>query len=145
MEASKQKLIELLKTQMRLEKKAAKACADKGKMVDNPIAKSLLYEIQLDSLKHAKLLQSLADVLQKAPPDLWRYRIRRYADCLAAGKALEEHAAIEQAMVKYTEDALKQVDDDGARIILHHILEDEKRHRQALRTTIERCFMIGPK
>lgn len=144
METSKPKLIEMLKAQIRLERKAAKACADKEKMLDNPIAKSLLYEMQLDSLKHAKILQSLADALKKRPSDLWSYKIEKYVDSLAARKAMEEHVAIEQGMLKYTEDVLKQVKDEGARVILQHILEDEKKHHQALKTILARSFRISP-
>lgn len=143
METSKSKLIEVLKTQIRLERKAAKACAEKEKMLDNPIAKSLLYEMQIDSLKHAKILQSLADALKKRPLDLWSYKIEKYVDSLAARKAMEEHVDIEQRMLKYTEDILKQVKDEGARVILQHILEDEKKHHQSLKTILARSFRIG--
>jgi len=144
METSKPKLIEVLKPQIRLERRAAKACAEMEKILDNPVAKSLLYEMQLDSLKHAKILQSLVNALQKRPSDLWSYRIEKYVDSLAARKALEEHVAMEQGMLKYIEDVLKQVKDEGARVILQHILEDEKKHHQALKTTLARLFGIGP-
>lgn len=144
METSKSKLIGLLKTQVRLERKAAKACAEKEKMLDNPVAKSLLHEMRLDSLKHAKILQSLADALQKRPLDLWSYGMKKYVDSLAARKALEEHVIMEQAMLEYTESVLKQAEDEGARIILQHILEDEKKHHQALKTILARSSRIGP-
>ncbi|MFQ6129740.1 MAG: hypothetical protein ACE5OT_02885, partial [Candidatus Hadarchaeaceae archaeon] len=141
---SKPKLIEVLKTQIRLEQKAAKACAKKEKMLDNPVAKSLLHEIRLDSLKHAIILQSLADALQKRPLDLWSYGIKKYVDSLAVRKALEEHVTIEQAMLEYTESILKQVEDEGARVILQHVLEDEKKHHQALKIILTRSFKVGP-
>jgi bacterioferritin (cytochrome b1) len=141
METSKPKLIETLKKQIKLERKAAKACADKEKMVDNPVAKSLLYEMQLDSLKHSKILQSLVDALQKRPVDLWSYRIAKYVDSRAARKALEEHVTIERGMLEYTEAVLKQVEDEGARVILQHILDDEKKHHQALKTILARSSL----
>ena len=144
METSKPKLIEVLKAQIRLERKAAKACAENEKMLDNPVAKSLLYEMRLDSLKHAKILQSLANALQKRPLNLWSYGIKKYVDSLAVRKALEEHVTIEQAMLEYTESVLRQVEDEGARIILQHILEDEKKHHQALKTILARSFRVGP-
>ena len=144
MATSKPKLIEVLKTQIRLERKAAKACAEKEKMLENPVAKSLLHEIRLDSLKHAIILQSLADALQKRPLNLWSYGIKKYVDSLAVRKALEEHVAIEQTMLEYTESILRQVEDEGARVILQHILEDEKKHHQALKTILARSFRVGP-
>jgi len=144
MATSKPKLIEVLKTQIRLERKAAKACTEKEKMLDNPVAKSLLHEIRLDSLKHAIILQSLADALQKRPLNLWSYGIKKYVDSLAVRKALEEHVAIEQTMLEYTESILRQVEDEGARVILQHILEDEKKHHQALKTILARSFRVGP-
>jgi len=144
MKTSKSKLIGLLKTQIRLERKAAKACAEKEKMLDNPITKSLLHEMRLDSLKHAKILQSLAGALQKRPLDLWSYGMKKYVDSLAARKALEEHVTMEQAMLEYTESVLKQAEDEGARIILQHILEDEKKHHQALKTILARSYRVGP-
>jgi len=144
METSKSKLIELIRTQIRLERKATKACAEKEKMLDNPVAKSLLHEMRLDSLKHAIILQSLADALQKRPLDLWSYGIKKYVDSLAARKALEEHVTIEQAMLKYTESALKQVEDEGAKVILQHILGDEKKHHHAIKTILARFSKIGP-
>ena len=144
MATSKPKLIEVLKTQIRLERKAAKACVEKEKMLENPVAKSLLHEIRLDSLKHAIILQSLADALQKRPLDLWSYGIKKYVDSLAVRKALEEHVAIERTMLEYTESILRQVEDEGARVILQHILEDEKKHHQALKTILARSFRVGP-
>jgi len=36
------------------------------------------------------------------------------------------------------------VEDKGARIILQHILEDEKRHHQAIKTILAQSFRIGP-
>lgn len=144
MGASKSKLIEVLKTQIRLERKAAKACAEKEKMLDNPVAKSLLDEMRLDSLKHAKILQSLVDALQKRPLDLWSYGMKKYVDSIAARKALEEHVTMEQAMLEYTESVLNQTEDEGAKVILQHILEDEKKHHQALKTILARSYRVGP-
>ena len=141
---SQKTLIEMMKKQIEIEKAAREKIRKQEKKLDNVAAKLLLYEMRLDTNKHTKILQAILDVIGKVPERLWDYRVNKYVDSLVAKRTLEEHMKIETEMLSRVEKEIKETKDEGIKLLLQHIAEDEKKHHKVLQTILERAYKIGP-
>lgn len=137
-------LIKTLEKHRQLELKNIKICQEREKQLKNPAAQLMMYQIRMDSTKHAHILQKLIEFIEEGTPEhLWNYRADRYIGQLSAEEELKKHAELEKEMILAHEDTIKNSDDPGIRMILQYIVEDEKRHHKIIMTMIKNLTSLG--
>jgi len=142
----KEKLIQLVKKQIGIERELVKRIGEMEKKVGNAAAKMLLLEMRLDSQKHAGILTSILKVLRGVPPSqtIWEYRLESYVDPFVVKKELENHMKMETAVLTHVEEEIKQTKDEGLKLLLQHIADDEKKHHKILETIVKYSYKINP-
>jgi bacterioferritin (cytochrome b1) len=142
--ASNEKLIQLIKKQIEIENEHVKRLTDLENKTDNAAAKLLLLEMKLDSQKHAGILDGILKVISGVPPSktLWDYRLESYVDQLTVKKALENHIKMETDVLNQVQEQIRQTDDEGIRLLLQHIADDEKKHHKILETIVKNAYKI---
>jgi len=113
-------------------------------MVHDITAKLLLTEMKFDARKHETILQGILDVISHNDVSLWDHRIQSYVDRQMVKKELEKHVKIEQETLNLAKEQINHTDDDGIKLLLQHILEDEDRHHNLLKTIINNSYKINP-
>ncbi len=141
---SKDKLIELIKKQIEIEKKIGKSVEKQLETVDTAAAKLLLTEMKYDAKKHASILQGILDVIADSDVLLWDYKLNSYVDKLVVEKELERHIEIEQDTLNLVKEEIDKTNDGGIKLLLQHIAEDEDRHHTLLRTIVNNSYKISP-
>ncbi|MFX0173303.1 MAG: ferritin family protein [Candidatus Hodarchaeota archaeon] len=143
--ANSTEIIETLEKNYQLELTNVKICQEKEKELKNPGAKLMLYQIRMDSTKHAHILKTLIDIIKEGTPALlWDYRVDRYIGQAKAEDTLREHADLEKEMIQSHEKMMNEIDDPGIKKILKEIVEDEKRHHKVIMDVIQQLLDLGP-
>jgi len=132
------KLIKLIKEQIEIEKENVRQVGETEKKVGNAAAELFLNVIKLDSKKHADILNGLLKVLRGIPPSktLWEHRMESYIDPFVVKRELENHVEREDAMIVRVEEEIKQTEDEGLKLLLQHIADDERKHHKILQTVM---------
>jgi len=145
MEAN-EKLIQLIKQQVKIENEHVKRITELEKKCDNAAARLLLLEMRLDSQKHAGILDGILKVLSGVPSSktLWDYKIESYVDQLAVKKELENHVKMETDVLNHVQEEIRQTNDEGLKLLLQHIADDEKKHHKILETIVKNAYKIKP-
>lgn len=142
---SEQTLIDLIKRQIEVERGFVTSVEKEIKNTHNVAARLLLLETQKDSEKHAMILEGILDVISKKDSKpLWDTLIESYVDKLVVKKNLENHIKTEEEMLEHIEREMKKTDDEGIKLLLGHIAEDEKKHHKILETVIKEAYKINP-
>jgi len=143
---TRERLIELIRAQIKVEKENVRQVTETEKKVDNAAAKLSLLEIRLDSQKHADILNGILEVLSGVPPSqtLWEYRLSSYIDPFLVKKELENHEKREARMIDHVEEEIKQTKDEGIKLLLQHVLEDERKHHKILETIVKHLHKVNP-
>jgi len=104
-----------------------------------------LLEIRLDSQKHADILNGILEVLRGVPPSktLWEYRIESYIDPFVVKRELESHIKREDEMLDHVEKEIKQTKDEGLKLLLQHIADDERKHHDILEAIVKHLHKIN--
>ncbi len=140
----KKELMETLEKHRQLELDNIKMCQEKESQLKNPAAKLMLYQIRMDSTKHAHILKTLVAILKEDTPDnIWDYRADRYAGQLLTESELKKHAELEKEMIDKHENTIKNSNNPGINMILQHIVEDEKRHHTIIMDMIKSLSNLG--
>jgi hypothetical protein len=147
--SSEKDLTDLVQAQIKLENTTAKKIADLEKATANLAAKLFLAEMRFDTEKHAKILQTMLDVMKQkksetAAKTLWSTKIHSYVDTLVAKKMLEDHQAVEMQMLQHVEEEMRKTDDDALKLLFQHIADDEKKHHKIMDTILRKAFAMGP-
>jgi rubrerythrin len=138
------KLVKTLEKHRQLELNNIKICQKREKQLKNPAAQLMMYQIRMDSTKHAHILKKLIEFIEEGTPEhIWLYRVDRYIGQLSAGEELKKHAELEKEMILAHEDTIKNSNDPGIKMILQHIVEDEKRHHKIIMTMIRNLTSLG--
>ncbi|MFW9935226.1 MAG: ferritin family protein [Candidatus Thorarchaeota archaeon] len=135
-----ERLIELLETQLTLEKEAARALRKEMNDIDHLGIKVLFEICAADSTKHATMVQMLLDALKKEKPtpsdsdektymSTWRQRNQGL-------EAIKQHINREEKMIELIKDEILATDDQVLKAILEHIVKDEERHHKILKEEI---------
>lgn len=143
----KSEIIEMLENYRELELMNIKKCQEKEEKLTSPSAKLMVYQIRIDSTKHAHILQTLIDMIKADTPEseyYWDFIKDRYVGKLVAEKAIQEHIEIEKEMVKSCKELLKKVDNPGLEAMLRFMFEDEKMHSKLLEDVAEKISKLGP-
>jgi len=146
---SEGELTTLIKAQIKLEKSTTEKIQKLEKSTANLAAKLFLAEMRFDTEKHAKILQTMLDLLKQKEPEmasktLWNTKIHSYVDTLVAKKMLEEHVKVETNMLKQVEEEMTKTEDDALKLLLQHIADDEKKHHKIMETILKKAFKMGP-
>ena len=154
---SEEELTTLIKAQIKLEKSTTEKIQELEKSTANLAAKLLLAEMKFDTEKHAKILQTMLDLMKqrsegmpsKAHLDalttkLWDAKIDSYVDTLVAKKMLEDHVMVETNMLKQVEEEMKKTEDDALKLLFQHIADDEKKHHKIMETILKKAYEMGP-
>ncbi len=134
-------LSSLVKGQIELEKKIAEKLRKLEQRVDSVAARLLIREMQLDTRKHAEILEEVSKLIG-APKSLWDYTIHIDADKRAVRKELEEHVKAEEKMMKQIEREAGKTEDEALRLLLGNFAEDEKKHHRYLETILDKVYKI---
>jgi bacterioferritin (cytochrome b1) len=142
-------LLDIVQTQIKLEKTTAKKIVKLEKATANLAAKLFLAEMRFDTEKHAKILQTMLDIMKQKDPEiatrtLWDTKIHSYVDALVAKKMLEDHVKIETNMLKHVEEEMRRTDDDALKLLLKHIADDERKHHKIMETILKKAYEMGP-
>lgn len=142
---TEQTLVELLKEQLQIEKNFVEAVDSEIESVHNVAARLLLLETKKDSEKHALIIEGILQTVRKGESKpLWDTLQDSYVDKMVVRRKLENHVETETAMLEHIEKELKEAKDEGIRLLLKHIADDEKKHHEILRTVIREAYKIKP-
>lgn len=141
---SNENLVKLIKQQIEIENEHVKHITELEKTVDSAAARLLLLEMKFDSQKHAGILEGILTVLAGIPPSktMWEYRVESYVDQLAVRKALEAHVKMETDVLNHVHEEIRQTDDEGIKLLLQNIADDEKKHHKILETIVKNAYKI---
>jgi len=139
----KKRLIELIKNQLEIEKKVEKNIEKQIETVHTAAAKLLLTEMKYDAGKHTVLLQGILEVIENSDACLWDCKLDSYVDRLLVKKELEKHLAIEQKTLDMVKEEISQTKDEGLKLLLEHIAEDEDKHHALLKTIISNSYKMS--
>jgi len=114
--------------------------------VNTSAAKLLLAEMRLDSKKHEAILTEVLSMLEGKPQPrlLWEARIESFVDMQVMKKELEHHIELETAMLRDTEEEIKETPDEALKTLLTHIAEDEKKHHKNIELIIRKSYSFSP-
>ncbi|MFX1491732.1 MAG: ferritin family protein [Promethearchaeota archaeon] len=128
-------LIELLETQLRLEKESARALRKEMKDIDHLGIKVLFEICAADSTKHASMVQMILDAIKKGElsretfTSTWKQRNQGL-------EAIKQHIDREKKMISLIKDEVLATDDKILKVLLKHILADEERHHKILKDEV---------
>ena len=142
-------LVDMVGVQIKLEKATATKIKELESATANLAAKLFLAEMRYDTEKHAKILQTMLDVMNQKKPEmtsktLWDTKIHSYVDTFVAKKMLEDHVKTETNMLRHVEEEMKRTDDDALKLLLKHIADDEKKHHKIMESILSKAFEMGP-
>jgi rubrerythrin len=143
---NREELVRLIKKQVEIEKDQVTRLAQLQKRVHTAGAQILLYEMELDSQKHASLLSGILKALKGVPlsKTLWDYRIDSYVDELVVKNELQNHMKTETDILDHIEKETEQTADHGLKLLLQNIAEDEKKHHKILQSIVRYSYELIP-
>ncbi|MFQ5820546.1 MAG: hypothetical protein ACE5I5_11205 [Candidatus Heimdallarchaeota archaeon] len=85
-------LLTMLEEYRELELRNIKKCQEIEDQLRSTGAKLMLFQIRMDSAKHAHILQNLIDMVKIGETEyLWDYTIDSYVDQISIEEVLQEH------------------------------------------------------
>jgi rubrerythrin len=143
---NREELVRLIKKQIEIEKDQVTRLAQLQKKVHTAAAQILLCEMELDSQKHASILSGILKALKGVPlsKTLWDYRIDSYVDELVVKNELQNHMKMETDILDHIEKETEQTADQGLKLLLQNIAEDEKKHHKILQTIVRYSYKFIP-
>lgn len=142
---SNDKLVELVKKQINIEKTFVETANKQMETVHNVAARLLLLETKKDSEKHALILEGILEVIgQENAKPLWDTLQDSYVDKIVVRRSLESHIKTELTMLESVRKQIKETKDEGIKLLLEHIASDEEKHHKILQTVIKQAYKIKP-
>jgi len=138
-------VVDLIKKQKRSEEAMVEVVESLEKKVHNEAARLLLSELRFDSTKHAHICEQILKALDKTKPDmLWDARIDSYVDMQVVKRELEKHVKLEESMMKDVEKIIATTKDEAIKLLLSHIVEDEKKHHKNVQLVVQKSYALAP-
>jgi rubrerythrin len=113
-----------IKQQKEFEEKTAKSLTPIYEQAQNPLIKTLIHSLILDTMKHAEIYQMLLDLNTTA-------LVGKESEELGE-KEIAKHLKEEAFMLKQTAEISKTIKDKHIKEILTNIMEDEEKHHRIL-------------
>jgi bacterioferritin (cytochrome b1) len=144
---SEKELFNLIESQIKIEKSTTKKIKEFEEGIANLAAKLLLAEMRLDTEKHAKILETMLNYLKTYASDLaskkfWQIETSEYMDALTTENLLKKHITVETKMLEHVKKAIKKTDDEAVKLLFKHIIDDEKKHHEIMKTILKKAFKI---
>ena len=141
--------VKMVEAQITLEKSTAQKVKELEDANVNLAAKLFLAEMRFDTEKHAKILQTMLDIIKLKDPEvaretLWSTKVSSYIDPIVAKRMLEDHIAVETNMLKHVEEEIRKTDDEALKLLLKHIADDEIKHHKIMETILKKAYKMGP-
>ena len=140
----KEELIKLIERQVKIEKQVAHSVDKQLEMADCAAAKLLLTEMKFDARKHASILEGILEYIGESDTVLWDKKINSYVDKQVLKEELQKHIEIEKHTLNLTKEEITKTDDEGIKLLLTHIAEDEDRHHKLLKTVVTNSYKLAP-
>ena len=137
----KEELIKLIERQVKIEKQVANSVDKQLEMVDSAAAKLLL---KFDARKHASILEGILEYIGESDTVLWDKKINSYVDRQVLKRELQKHIEIEKHTLDLAKEEITKTDDEGIKLLLTHIAEDEDRHHKLLKTVVTNSYKLTP-
>ncbi len=138
MEIAKNELLTMLEEYRELELRNIKKCQEQEEQIKSTGAKLMLFQIRMDSAKHAHILQNLIDMVKIGETEyLWDYKIDRNVDQISVEKVLQEHINMEQEMIKRCHGLITKTDNVKLKAVLQLLIEEEKIHEKLLTDVVK--------
>ena len=118
---NRKKFEELIKNWIMLEENTITTASDLMGQSDNPMVKTMIDLVKLDSEKHKRILETIRLSLNSAVTFTTD-------DLKIVDSFIEKHAAMEKNAVSTAEQALAMGSLPLPKLLLSHLLEDEKSH-----------------
>ena len=134
-------LSNLIEEQIKLEKEIVNKFGILEGRVDSIAARLLIREMQLDTKKHAEILEAALKVIG-GPKSFWEFTIDVEADKRTVKRELEEHVKAEGTMMRQIDEEMKKTKDEALKLLLNHFLEDEKKHHKSLEIIINKAYKM---
>jgi rubrerythrin len=136
--------MQLIAQQISVEGEQVKRLTDLRKMVGTATARLLLLEMRLDSEKHAAILTEMLEILRGMPPgtSLWEHKLEDYVDKALAKREFEENVKIESDVLAHLKEELKHTKDEGLKLLLQNIEEDENKHHRIIQVLVKNLYEI---
>jgi len=134
-------LSDLIRGQIKLEKEIAEKLRKLEQRVDSVAARLMIREMQLDTKKHAEILEEALKVMG-GPKSFWDYTIHIDADKRAVKNELQEHIRAEEKMMSQIEEEAKKTDDEALKLLLKHFAEDENKHHKYLKIILDKTYKM---
>lgn len=142
---SQETLVELIRKQIALERGFVASVETEINNIHTVAARLLLLETLKDSEKHALILEGILRVIrEKDAKPLWDTLQDSYVDKLVVKRNLERHLKTETEMLEHIKKETKATDDEGVKLLLEHIAEDERKHHKILEIVIREAYKIKP-
>ncbi len=124
-------LVNFLKEQVKIENKIVQSLNKSLVDIDNPTVKGVLRGISLDSVKHAEMYTSAAQLLTSVPKALQQEQLDQQKNLV------EKHIQMEATLIEKISKTLPKVKNAKVKLLLEAILQDEKRHHELLKQILE--------
>ena len=128
---SKDKLINFMKAQIKVENEIVDSLNNALVDMKNPPVRGVLKGISLDSVKHAEMYAAATELLTSVSQALSQEHLDKQ-------KALaEKHIRLEAELIEKISEVLPSVENEKVKLLLNAILADEKRHHELLKMVME--------
>ena len=129
--SSKDELVALFKSQIKIEKTIVDSVAEGLVDIKNPAVKGVLKGISLDSTKHAEMYSSAINLLTSIPQALTEGNLDKQRELV------EKHIRLEAEIIKKLREVIPSVKNEKVKLLLDAILADEKRHHALLKKVLD--------
>ena len=124
-------LLDFLKNQVTVEKEIVDSLEKALVGMKNPAVKGVLKGVSLDSVKHAELYTSALTLLTQASTALAQEDLDKHR------ALIQKHIDIESELIKILKEKIPEIKNEKVVFLLKAILEDEIRHHEMLKMTLE--------
>jgi rubrerythrin len=140
-------LMDMIRVQIKLEKTTARTIRELEAAISNLAAKLFLAEMRFDTEKHAKILQTMWNLMKQVEPErlarkFWNIETRDYVDALEVRELLKSHVTVETRMLEHVKEEMKRTGDAAVKLLFKHIINDERKHHRILETILDKAFKM---
>ncbi|TRO50821.1 ferritin-like domain-containing protein [Candidatus Bathyarchaeota archaeon] len=128
--SSKDELLALFKSQIKIEKKIVDSVNKGISDIKNPVVKGVLKGISLDSMKHSDMYSSAISLLTSVSQALTEDNLEKQIELV------EKHIQLEANIIKKLQDVVPSIQNEKVKLLLTTILSDELRHHALLKKVL---------
>jgi len=129
--SSRAELVRFLREQIKIEQKIVDSLNNSLLKIRNQAVKGVLKGISLDSVKHAEMYDSAAELLTKVTPALTQENLDEQIELV------KEHIRVEAELIERISEKIPSIENEKVKLLLSAILMDENRHHQLLKEVLK--------